>query len=289
MCIPRARVDSATVYVDVVNGSDSNDGTAPAPAVGTVGPLKTLQRALDYAAGNFDCAAPFSWTEIGNVGYRSGVTVQMAPAPAATPYLMPQPAFLDGLSTAGPITLRGDPTSRTSILSYNLYANNSLQGLTAQNGGALICEGFTIRGDANCTLINPLEGGKVAVSNVFLGQGSSGPVGAMGAAGGSQLDLIGPITLIGAGFSAVLAAIEDGRISIAPDCPISLDNVMNFGLMVDLYHASIWTQGSPPIWSGSIAGSTGQSYVAVAQSFLGFDHTLIPGSAGYSDATSTVL
>lgn len=281
----RVRVASATVYVDAVNGNDSNDGATASTA------LKTLQRALDYAHGNFDVVPPWTWADIGNVGYRSNVTVQMAPAPSANPYRLPQPAFIDGASPAGPITLRGDPANP---LAYNLYAENSLQGLTAQNGAHLICDGFTIRGNAYCTLINSLKLGSIAVKNVWFGPSEHGGVNApLGAAGGSQLDIIGPITLIGAGFFSILTAIEDSRIVIAPNCPIRLDNVMDFGIMVNMGKASIWTQGSPPIWNGpGLAGSTGKKLAAFWGAFIGFDHTLIPGSfdpATDRDSLSTVL
>ncbi len=286
MCIPRARVDSATVYVDWLNGSDNNDGTAPAPAVGTVGPLKTLQRALDYAAGNFDLAPPFTWTESGNVGYRPGVVVQMAKAPSGTPYLLPAPAFLDGLGASGPVTLQGDPANP---LDYNVYANNSLQGLTAQNGGKLILNGFTLRGDANCTLVNPLEGGTLVIANVWLGPGNTGLTGAVGAAGKSRVEIIGNITLIGSGFSSVFTAIESGMFSFAPGASVTLDNVMNFGIMFNLAHAEAWTQGAPITWNGAgLVGSTGQNWNLNWGAFLGFSAG-IPGSGGYCDATSVVL
>lgn len=279
----RIRATSGTIYVNAAAGSDSADGLTPATAV------QSIQCALDHAAADFDIAPPFAWGGAGNVGYRPAVTVQLAPAPASAPYLLPAPAYLDGLGCSGPILLRGDPSSRASILSYNIHAANSLQGLTAQNGGVLIVDGFTIRGDPDCTTINALEGGKIGVRNVFIG--GIDPVrhpSAIGAAGGSHVDLLATVTLIGAGFGAVFCAIEDSMLSWAPGAVVAIDNAMNFGLMVDLQKGAFWTQGSPPSFTGAIASSTGQSYVASDQSYLGFDHTLIPGSPGLCDATSII-
>lgn len=266
---PRSRVPAAVVPATVAGG---------------------LQLAMDQASNGYDIEGPFSWWEQGNVGYRSnGVTViQMAPAPSNAPYLLPQPVFLDGPGSSGPIVLRGDPANP---LAYNVYANNSLQGITAQHGAHLILEGFTIRGDANCTLVNGLRGGYISTRNVWYGPALNGGLNApIGAAGGSQVDLIGPNVLIGAGFLAVLSCIENGRIILAPGHSISLHNNMNFGIMVNMVYGSCWTQGTPPVFNGAgLAGSTGVKYAAHYNSFIGFDKNLIPGAPGTSDATSTVM
>lgn len=294
MTIARTRVSCSptpTVYQDTVNGNDAWDGTCDyAHRSGSAGPVQTFQRAFDYASANFDLSPPFTWVECGNVGYRAAVTIQMAPCSSANAetYGFTTPVFLDGAGSCGPILLRGDPTSRESMLNYNVYAKNTLQGFTSQRGGMLLCDGFTIRGDGNCTLINGLEGGAITMKNVIMGQGSTGSLGGYGAAGGSVVTLTGCLRLIGSGFIAVATAIESGRLILAPGCSIVADNNMNFGIMVSLMHAECWTQGSPPTFSG-FGGSTGQKYVAYYGAFLGFDHTLIPGSAGASDSTSIVL
>lgn len=277
----RARVSSATVYVDAVAGSDVNDGTTPATA------LLTIQRALDYASGNFDLAPPYSWAspiEVDAVAYRAGITIQMAPNPSTSPFLLPDPAMLDGLGCSGPITLLGDPASP---MSYCIRATNSLQGLAPQNGATLICRGFRIWGDADCTLINPISGGRAVIDTVVLGGGGKG--GAVGAAGGSKVYLIGGgMSLVGgSGFVSIFEAIEQSQINLG--APININNTMNFGVMCVASHSEITAQNIMPSWGGAgLATSTGSKYTAVRAAYIGFDHTLIPGSAGYCDATSTV-
>jgi len=284
----RARVSSATIYVDAVAGSDANDGTTPATA------LKTIQRAFDYASGNFDICPPFTWTPGPGtyIGERAPIVIQMAPAPAATPYVLPQPAYLDGYGLTAPVLLRGDPANPTD---YFIRSNSTFQGLTAQNGARLICDGFAIVGVNDCTLINGLTEGSIRIRNVWFGQVAAQALGhgacPLGAAGGSQVEIDGPITMWGAGnFAATLSAIEDGRLILAPGHSINFQNAMDFGVMFGLMHASCWTMGSPPVFGGpGLAGCTGQKYSASCQAFLGFNHTLIPGTGGFSDATSTVL
>ena len=58
LCPPRIRVypGTATVYVDAANGVDTNDGTCAYSASNPpgVGPVKSLQLAVDMASANFD-------------------------------------------------------------------------------------------------------------------------------------------------------------------------------------------------------------------------------------------
>lgn len=288
----RTRTTSATVYYDAVNGNDSWDGTA-ATHSGTVGPVQTLQRAFDYAARNFDIDDTGTWSEKSNVGvYSNGVVIQMAAVSEANAERLTKPVFLDGAGISGLITLRGDKANASA---YNIYAANSLQGITTQHGANLKCEGFRMRGDANCTLINALRGGYISTEAIELGRGA-GAVGAVGAAGGGQVNLYGTTTLLGAGspttildFVAVLCAIQNGRIIFGKDAVINMAAAMNFGYMVDLNYGSCWQEETTPSFTGHTTDSLGTKYIVAWNSFVGFNHTVIPGSAGSCDGTSTVL
>lgn len=277
----RLKVTSATVYVDAIAGSDANDGTSPALA------LQTLQKAFNVATSNFDVnLSSATWTEQGNVGYSSGgITIQMAPAPAATPYTLSQPVFCRA-SPSGVITLRGDPANG---LAYNIYSANSLQGITAQEGGVVVCDGFTIRGAPNCTSLNTLRGGYMSIKNVWFGGVAEGRCAPIGAAGGSQVDIIGPIYLIGSGFVAVFTTLEGGRIMLCHGHEIHIHNAMDFGVMCNVSAGDMWTQGTPPYFTGHKTDSIGAKYNCYWSGRLMFDHNLIPGTGGASDATSTVL
>lgn len=275
--ISRSRVQSATVYVDANAGNDSNDGTTAATAV------KTIQRAFDMACGNFDIAPPYGWSPLlGTMPYRNGVTIQMAEAPASSPYQLPTPAFLG--FCPHPVYLVGNQSSPSA---YNLYASNGLQGLTSQDGAKLICLGFTIQGDVNCTLLNALEGGKIAAGNVRVGQGNNGPCCAFGAAGGSHFNQVGPLSLFGSTWDTVFEAVEGSQLSIGAS-PITLEEAMNFGVMVVLSASECTAGADTPEWVVP-SGSSGQSYVVARSSFLGFPHALIPGTTGYCDSTSTII
>src|SRR5262245_906904 len=195
-----------TVYADWLAGDDTRDGLTPSTAV------KNIQRAVDIAASLFQIIIPINdWTDNNNCGYRSGVTVQLAQAPANNPYLLPQPVFLDGLAASAPIYLRGDPLAPTL---YNIKATNVLQGITAQNGGVMICDGFSITGIASCTYLNALQQGKMAVRNVrfapTIGGAPNGTGGFIGAADQSRIDIIGPIYFDGDAVVPLLA-LEDRK------------------------------------------------------------------------------
>lgn len=284
---PRLRVASATIHVnaDPLIGNDNNDGITA--------PLHTIQRALDYASANFDLEPPFNWTPCPGSyeGDRPGIVIQMAPAPSEAPYILPQPAYLDGNGTCAPITLRGDPQNP---LDYFIRADSTFQGLTSQNGARLRCEGFAIHGAGNCTLINPLSKGIVEVSEVWFGPNTSGstPTAPMGAAAGSQLELRGAVHLWGSGFVSVFTAIEEGRIILGPNAAVDVANPMDFGQMFGLRHASVWLQGSSMSFIGAgLAGSTGSKFSATDCSFLGIHNatSAIPGTGWTQDSTSTVL
>jgi hypothetical protein len=272
----RQRVNTATVFVDVA-GNDANDGMSAAT------PLKTLQRAFDYAAGNFDLEPPFSWTTAYYIGERPGVVIQMAPATAANPYILPIQTFLDGQGISGPITLRGDREHPTN---YFIRADASgLQGITAQAGARLYLEGFAIFGAQNTTLINTLSGGQIAIRDVWFGPTTGGaPTSAMGAAGGGQLEVIGTVHFWGGGFGAIMTAIEEGRIILAPNAAFDFTNAMNFGQIIGLQHASLWTQGTPPTFFGAgLPGCSGLKFSVTQNSMMSiFDALNVVPGTGYT-------
>ncbi len=274
-----------TVYVSPV-GNDANDGTT----TGT--PLLSLQLACDYALYNFDLSPPFAWTHWnGNakLGERQGPIVQMAPAPSSNPYILTNPLVVDGLGACGPITLRGD---RSNPFGYYIQANNTFQGLTTQNGGRLVLEGFAIMGQPNCTLINTLHGGSIRINgDVWCGQISSGAA-PLGAAGG-RLEIAGSISFWGnGGFNAAISGLEGALITLLPGGSVNVNNAMNYGIMCNMMGGSfIWTEGSPPVFNVA-AGSSGEKLRAFASSGIMFDHNYIPGTynpATDKDATSTVM
>lgn len=249
-----------------------------------VRPGESIQAALDRAS-ELHAPAPYNWVEVGNVGYHPNpiVTLQLAPAPESDPYVLPQPVFFEGRE---PVIING---SAANPGAYNILADNPLQGFTAQHGAHLILNGFTIRGANYCTCINGLRNGAITVGNVRIGsipgQAYCAPI---GAAGGSQVDIAGILSLFGPGFIAVFSSIENGRIILAPGHTINFENPLDFGIMFNMLYGSTWTQGSPPNFAGAIAGSTGSEYAAHYSSFIGFDHDLIPGSGGSQDWTSKV-
>lgn len=272
-----------TIYVDYVGGNNSNSGSATAP-------YKNLQCALDHASADFDFDAPFTWAEVGNYGYRPGVTIQIADVSAANAERLTVPLLLDGHGQMAPITLRGNNMTPTNV---NIYAANSLQGITSQNGGEINCEGFALRGDQYCTLFNTLALGKMSVKNVYVGQGATGDCAVLGAAGGSQLDVTGTIYLMGSGFGCIANAIEDARLIFAPAANFNFTNAMHWDVFLNLNRASCWTQGSPPTIGGSKTpnGGAAVAYAVNWQSFCGISNTasVLPGNPGNHDSTSIVL
>lgn len=309
---PRIRCNSATVYYDYVNGNDAWDGSVDyASRSGNAGPLKTMQKALNVAAYGFDIdSTGAAWTWNGNIGYRdSRVTIQMAQVSQANQEACTNPLFLDGAGISGPITVRGDPAN---ISAYNIRGANPLQGFTAQRGASLKLEGFTIRVDQYCTMVNALHGGALAVKDIAFGRASSGlsdiPGGCIGAAMGGQVDVIGMVRLLGSGnpyalsdFTCVFAAIQTGRIHFAPGNSIDIPSASNFGYMFLAEKGSFWVENKPawggnpyvsavPVWTGAgVSGSLGTRYTLQKQSFLGVSASIIPGSAGQVLDSSLVI
>lgn len=276
----RQRVTSATVYVhpggdDGWAGDDQN-------------PFGTLYRAFECVHGEYDIAPPYSWTRFANYGYRAPLRIQLLENDAENPNLLPDPLFVDGLGCAGPIELYGDPTSHTTALNYCIKATNPLQGIAPQNGAMVICRGFRIWTDANCTALNPVFGGQLAYDTVTFGGG--GKAGAIGSAGGSKVFQIGPARFVGgAGWNAVFAAIEQSQINFSEHAH-SFDSAVDFGVMCSASGSHFTTQGVSPLWDGSeLSNCTGTKFAAYRGSFIGFDHNLIPGGAGSQDSTSVVL
>ena len=295
--MPRARVLALTapkVYVDATYGSDSNDGSAPYSASNPpgVGPLLTIQKAVDYAGKNLDLSPPLMWlTNYGHTafGTRLGVPVIMAPNIGGPTYDLPDPVFLDGFGASGPITLMGDPANPQN---YLISAKNQFQGLTAQDGALLNCVGFQIMADpatgVGCTLINGLRNGSITVGNVIFGGGAVAG-GAMGAAGISHVSAIGNLALAGsAGYNSVFEAIEKSVITFADGITVMVSNAMPLGVVFNLSGSECEPEGSYPAWAGAgVSGSTGLKVQAQHGSKCGISlATIVPGAGTYVDSTS---
>lgn len=300
----RIRCSSAQIGLDPVYGSD-----AATVAPGAV--FRTVQKAFNVAHSCFDIdASGASWAWAGNTGQRagSGVTIQMAQTSEANAERLTQPAFLDGIGCSGPITLKGDSSNGgANMCLYNLYAANPLQGLAPQHGGFLIVDGISMKGDANCTLLNTLRGGFITVKGFRAGRGA-GAICPLGSARGGDLELAGQLRLIGSGdpnaitdFGEVFAAIQNGRIHFVPGCSIYMENAQNYGYMFDGEHGSFWVENGwngnqivsgAPTWGGpGRPASIGSKNALGHHAFLGVSTSIIPGfGPPYSqcDATSIV-
>lgn len=302
----RIRCSSATIGLDYLAGDD-NATVAP----GAV--FKTLQKALNVAASGFDIdSTSAAWAWAGNTGQRSncGVTIQMAQISEANAERLAQPVFLDGTGISGPVTLKGDSSNGGANMAlYNLYAANPLQGITTQHGAFLIVDGISMKGDANCTLLNTLRGGFITVNGFRAGRGA-GTVCPIGSARGGDLELAGQLRLIGSGdpyhvcdFVGIYAAIQNGRVHFLPGSSVYLENMANFGYAFIAEEGSFWVENAPP-WNGQpfisavpvfggtgLAGSLGAKYDLAEHSFLGISANAIPGTvaASYCSPSSEIL
>ena len=301
MCPPRIRVypGTATVYVDAANGVDTNDGTCAYSASNPpgVGPVKSLQLAVDMASANFDVGPPLQWGSPSAtwVAYRPGVNVQMAPAPVASPYILNSPLILDGLSGSHPVYLLGDTSGvLANAANYNVYANTpNEQGISPQNGGVLICQGFSILAAPGCTIFNPLQEGKLALNNVRAGCSNIGLT-AFGAAGGSHLDFIGVCSVYGIGWEYLVFANEGSQITM----PFTLqfeNRVAASGAFLACEDAGSLIDAGPGTMvfgetaAGYVAASTGIQAILGRYGIIMRNGGTIPGSGVTNDGTGLLV
>lgn len=249
MRTPVAGSDDPRVWCDPVNGLTTNDGLSQAY------PVKHPQHALDIAAYSFELIPPFVWTP--SPGHDSGVVkgikIKLMASPAGA-CVFDNPLYIDGLGACGPVTLEGDPANPMGTF---LRANNTFQGITAQNGARLRLQHLAIDSKENCTLINGLRRGIIEVhEGVWLGPSFNGGKNApMGAAGASCLEIHSTVSMWGSGFWAILVAIESGQIILTTMAGFFLSNAMDYGSFLGLQRAECWTQGVPPSFTGAWAAS----------------------------------
>lgn len=282
----RQKVTSATIYVDPVNGLDTNDGSQATQGAGNVGPAQTIQHGVDIASNCFDLQrVSADWTSLPWVGVRPGITVQLAPATALVPYSVTEPVYCDGLNTSGPITILGDLANPQN---YNIYFHNSTQGFTAQDGGVLTARGVSISSDYGCTMINALEHGRIVVDTVYFNCGDPNGQGnvCIGADGHGIADVIGPIWLAPTYYIAIFAAIGFGRLVIG-QAPINIDAAIGFGNFFQINsfaHLTCETSSGQSYSGAGVAHCTGSRYLLSRFACIDFDPSSTPGNSAGSAA-----
>lgn len=251
---------NTTLYVDVTNGLDTNDGLAS----GAGNAWKTIQHAENFIKSSID-ANGFS------------IVVQLA---AGT---YPENVVISSVMIGAHVyTIQGDATSAATAANYIIDGGGGAgtDAIFCTDDGQVTLNGVTVK-NSGATGVHVTQGGICDIKgNTNLGVASvQVNIGQLG-----RVNYSGPHSLTGNATN--MTQVNGGSVSWGSSITVTIGSALTYTTFLAMTNGFADTSGAAVTFSGAgVAGTTGKLYTVAMNGALVLSGTTLPGNVAGTTST----